>query len=498
MAFPDISADEPLKLIQEAFFMLKLSKKQACAVALSAVFSLAVFSAPAFSAMALPTASSAAETENPFPDGIYTEPSAPAPSVSETPVEPSAPAPSTPAASTPDVSTPGGGAASLPPVASGEPGENVSGGITPLPDDTSSGAASDASSGSESSPSSGDVSAASSEEAPASSWQTVEPSYPSNQQPSVTNPDTDQGLIDQIASQAAQANSDPDVLTSQDWSELLSQAGGASSGEAGSEAGGAILPGDGTDDGTGGDSDGSSGNLTASTASSWLLPTGIVFIILALAGIGLFVYLQFILPRRRTALPDPLPGARTDPSVDDSFANPGYPGEGAQEDEGFVDVSTAATGHSYTGSPYDDDPYAEYAQARDQAAREAQGASQTAAAPEEQALANQETMELSAYDLEPRDIPSEEMEDLFSSDEAEQLVRSGGARQSQLPATDPQPAPQAPVKQAPVEQAPVEQAPAERTPAAPAQQPQEPPKAQATPVSPDAAKPFDWDKFFDE
>lgn len=471
--------------------MLKLSKKQACAVALSAVFSLAVFSAPAFSAMALPTASSAAETENPFPDGIYTEPSSPtepASSASETPSLPSVPA----------SSAPDGGAASLPSVVSGEPGENVSGGITPLPDDTSSGAASDASSGSESSPSSGDVSAASSEEAPASSWQTVEPSYPSNQQPSVTNPDTDQGLIDQIASQAAQANSDPDVLTSQDWSELLSQAGGTSSGEAGSEAGGAILPGDDTDDGTGGDSDGSSGNLTASTASSWLLPTGIVFIVLALAGIGLFVYLQFILPRRRAALPDPLPGARTDPSVDDSFANPAYPGEGAQEDEGFVDVSTAATGHSYTGSPYDDDPYAEYAQARDQAALEAESASPAAATSEEQALANQETMELSAYDLEPRDIPSEEMEDLFSSDEAEQLVRSGGARQSQLPATNPQPAPQAPVEQAPVEQAPVEQAPAERTPAAPAQQPQEPPKAQATPVSPDAAKPFDWDKFFDE
>ena len=421
--------------------MLKLTRKQACAVALSAVFSLAVFSAPVFSAMELPVASSAAPSEDPFPGGIYSEPAAPSD-------------PGSPVSETPAVSVPDGGDVSLPPVASGEPGENVSGGIEPTPDDPSSAGSGDSSGTGASS------SEAVSSEAPSveSSWPSVEPSYPSNQEPSVTNPDTDQNLIDQLASQAAQANSDPDVLTSQDWSELLSQAE-SSGAESEDSSSGALLPEEDEDDGT-------SSGMTASTRSSWLLPVGIVLILLAVAGIGAFVYLQFILPRRRPSAPDPLTGARTDPSVDDSFRGPSYPDDG--EEEGYVDVSAAASpsSHSYTGSPYDDDPYAEYARAKEEAA------AQSGMTPEQEALANQETMELSAYELQQKDVPSGEMEDVFSSDETEQLIRSGGSRQTQLPVSEEPSVPQEPAP--------------------------ERPKAQATPVSPDAAKPFDWDKFFDE
>lgn len=427
--------------------MLKLTRKQACAVALSAVFSLAVFSAPVFSAMELPVASSAAPSEDPFPGGIYSEPAAPSD-------------PGSPVSETPAVSVPDGGGVSLPPVVSGEPGENVSGGIEPTPDDPSSAGSGD-SSGTDAS-----SSEAVSSEAPSveSSWPSVEPSYPSNQEPSVTNPDTDQNLIDQLASQAAQANSDPDVLTSQDWSELLSQAE-SSGAESEDSSSGALLPEEDEDDST-------SSGMTASTRSSWLLPVGIVLILLAVAGIGAFVYLQFILPRRRPSAPDPLTGARTDPSVDDSFRGPSYPDASYPndgEEEGYVDVSAAASpsSHSYTGSPYDDDPYAEYARAKEEAA-----AAQSGLTPEQEALANQETMELSAYELRQQDVSSEEMEDVFSSDETEQLIRSGGSRQTQLPGSE-----EPSVSQEPVP---------------------ERPKAQATPVSPDAAKPFDWDKFFDE
>lgn len=427
--------------------MLKLTRKQACAVALSAVFSLAVFSAPVFSAMELPVASSAAPSEDPFPGGIYSEPAAPSD-------------PGSPVSETPAVSVPDGGDVSLPPVASGEPGENVSGGIEPTPDDPSS-----AGSGDSSGTGASSSEAVSSEAPPApSSWPSIEPETPSYQEPSVTNPDTDQNLIDQLASQAAQANSDPDVLTSQDWSELLSQAE-SSGAESEDSSSGALLPEEDEDDGT-------SSGMTASTRSSWLLPVGIVLILLAVAGIGAFVYLQFILPRRRPSAPDPLTGARTDPSVDDSFRSPSYPDASYPndgEEEGYVDVSAAASpsSHSYTGSPYDDDPYAEYARAKEEAA-----AAQSGMTPEQEALANQETMELSAYELQQEDVPSGEMEDVFSSDETEQLIRSGGSRQTQLPVSEEPSVPQEPAP--------------------------ERPKAQATPVSPDAAKPFDWDKFFDE
>ncbi len=423
-----------LLLKQEAFFdMLHFTRKQACAVAASAAFAIAVFSAPIVPAV--------------FALGD------PLPSISETPVSEDPFPPMEPVSS-----------ASSSPVVSGEPGGDVSGGITPTPDDPSSAVSgSETASGSESGVSSNDASSGetaseAASEAVSSEAVSSEPEAPVYEEPEpvyskpVTNPNTDQNLIDQLASQAAQANSDPEALSSQDWSILLSQAdggegGAAQSGDSDTSAGGALLPTDG--DG------GGSGGAAVSTRSSWLLPAGIVLILFAAAGIGLFVYLQFIQPRRRAAVPPT--GGRIDPSADDSYA----PEEPQEED--YVDVSSAAS-REY---PVDDDPYAEYARAKEEAlAREA--------------AATQETIELSSLTPEEPETPPDEMEDLFSSDETEQLVRSGGTRQTQLP-TDPEPAVHA-----------ESEAPAEpESPAAPAE-PQTPSE------EPQGDKPFDWDRFFKE
>ena len=411
--------------------MLHLTRKQACAVAASAAFAIAVFSAPVVPAV--------------FALGD------PLPSISETPVSEDPFPPMEPVSS-----------ASSSPVVSGEPGGDVSGGITPTPDDPSSAVSGgETASGSESGASSNGASSgetaseAVSSEAASSEAASSEPEAPAYEEPDtpvysapVTNPNTDQNLIDQLASQAAQANSDPEALSSQDWSILLSQADGgedgtAQSGDSDTSAGEALLPTD------GGEDDGGEGGTTVSTRSSWLLPAGIVLILLAAAGIGLFVYLQFILPRRKASVPPT--GGRIDPSVDDSYA----PGEPQEED--YVDVSGAAS-REY---PVDDDPYAEYARAKEEAlAREA--------------AATQETIEISSLSPEEPETPPDEMEDLFSSDETEQLVRSGGTRRTQLP-TDPEPA-----------------APAEPEPPAAPEEPQTPPE------EPQGDKPFDWDRFFKE
>lgn len=413
--------------------MLKFTRKQACAVALSALFSLAVFSAPLIYASEMPLASSPVTEPTEPAEPIV--PSDPAPVVSEAPV-----------VSTPETSQPSGDT-SLPPVASGEPGETVSGGIEPLPEDPSSGMEGQTSE----SPSSAET--VSSEEPAESQQQTIIPSQPEYNPPVIQNPDTDQDLIDQLASHAATANSDPEALTSQDWSELLSQAGGDSSSSDSSSAGGAILPTD--------DDSGNSGDMTTSTRSSWLLPVGIVCILLAFAGFAVFVYLQFIAPRMKAASshssPAPLTGGRTDPSVESMTDSDG---------SGILKVHRPSESHAPVRP---EKPTAE-----------------------EQALASQETMEISTARLQESAPQRPEMEDIFSSDEAEKIVREGGARQAQPPqAENTEPAtPAAPNGPAQAPDTPAAPAPASN--AAPR------PKAQATPVSPESDKPFDWDKFFEE
>lgn len=85
--------------------------------------------------------------------------------------------------------------------------------------------------------------------------------------------DTHQRQVEQAASKAQAAISDPDVLSSEDWNSILSTGSQASS------AAGAVS------------------SQTSSAAQrgggSWLFPVGIALIVLSACGIGAFVYLQF-------------------------------------------------------------------------------------------------------------------------------------------------------------------------------------------------------------
>ena len=419
--------------------MLKHSGKRASALLLSLAVAAAAFAVPAYAGEALPMASQPQQTVSAPAEPLPQDPS-------------SAVAPSQPET------------VSQPEVLPSEPEGTVSGGIEPTPDDPSSGTegtvsgTEGTSSGMEGSSSGEPVSEP---EAPVS-----EPEAPSSQaqqqpvtsrpaqttRPSYT-PDTDQDEIDRLASQAAAGNNDAEEpLSSQDWSALLNQSGepeedpdssmGAVSGE---ESGGA--------------SAGSSA-VQSSTRSSWLLPVGIVLILLAVAGIGAFVWLQFIQPRRRPPVP-PMSGGRSDPSVDDGpFADP----------EGYTDISSAGRG-GYTDFP-SDDPEEENAIQEERAQPERP-------TPEEEALASQETMEIPVQ----RQRTGPEMEDIFSSDETEQLVRSGGVHKAAVSLPEGRPAPQAARPD---------------TPAAPEAQPVKTADApQAEPQQSDG-QPFDWEKFFND
>lgn len=99
-----------------------------------------------------------------------------------------------------------------------------------------------------------------------------------------SNVDTQQSRINERASQAEAAVSDPGALSSQDWSELLSSSSQPSSGAAGAVSDAS-----------------SSASSTASQGGgvSALLIGGIILIILGVAGIGYFVYAQFFAGRRR-------------------------------------------------------------------------------------------------------------------------------------------------------------------------------------------------------
>ena len=415
--------------------MLKHSGKRASALLLSLAVAAAAFAVPAFATDALPMASQ--------------------PETVSAPVEPLPQDPSSAVQSQPET-------VSQPEVLPSEPEGTVSGGIEPTPDDPSSGAEGTVS-GTEGTSSSmegtGSGEPVSEPEAPVS-----EPEAPSSQvqqqpvtsrptqttRPSYT-PDTDQDEIDRLASQAAAGNNDAEEpLSSQDWSALLNQSeepeedpdssAGAVSGE---ESGGESA---------------SSSAVQSSTRSSWLLPVGIVLILLAVAGIGAFVWLQFIQPRRRPPAP-PMSGGRSDPSVDDGpFADP----------DGYTDISSAGRG-GYTDFS-SDDPEEEDAVQEDQPERPT---------PEEEALASQETMEIPVQ----RPQSGADMEDIFSSDETEELVRSGGVHEAAVPVPEEQPAPQAARPAAP---------------AAPEAQPVKTDNAPQAEPQQNGDQPFDWEKFFND
>ncbi len=89
------------------------------------------------------------------------------------------------------------------------------------------------------------------------------------------NVDTQKNRIEAAASQAENATSDPDLLSSQSWDELLTS---EDKNESEVEAGAGTV---------------SETNTPGIAGVSWILILGVVLIVLALCGIGLFIYLQF-------------------------------------------------------------------------------------------------------------------------------------------------------------------------------------------------------------
>ncbi|HIU32405.1 MAG TPA: hypothetical protein IAB66_09610 [Candidatus Caccousia avistercoris] len=399
--------------------MKKISKKQWGSLTAALLFAAAAFAVPAY-AMELPPASSPSSAGDPV--GIYSEPAAPDASQPDTPIV-SVPSVEPPVSSDSPWEDP---FSSAPPVS--DPG--FSSGIQPDPEDPLS-------SSSELPLESGAASEAASSQPPVESEPAQSYQPPVYSQAPIVNPDTDQDAIDALASRAA-ANSDPEALSSQDWSVLLSSAGSepSSSGER-SEA-----------DGETSSASSESGEMESSSQSSWLLPLGIVLILLAVGGIAFFVYAQFVAPNRR-----PPSGGGT-PSG--SGSSGGF--EDISSSEEYVDISGGAP--SLPGQ--EEGP-----------AEEPQDFAAPAAEPteEEVRFARQETMEIPLEELPEAEQPQQperpQMEDIFSSSEAEQAARGEPAAPTAGPGMPEAAAP-------------------------------EPPKAQATPVRPGRDEPFDWEKFFNE
>lgn len=137
------------------------------------------------------------------------------------------------------------------------------------------------------------------------------PSSSSSQKPV----DTHQSEVDRAASRAEQVISEPDTLSSQDWNSLLNSSSS-------SAAAGTLQS-----------SQASSSQAKAASGLSKLFLLGIGLIVLALAGIGLFIYLQFIRGRR-----GPRGGGPSD----------------ADNTMEFTDISSYSNGDSSHDSPYDE------------------------------------------------------------------------------------------------------------------------------------------------
>ena len=151
------------------------------------------------------------------------------------------------------------------------------------------------------------------------------PRTSSSKQPVVNNNvNTHKNEVEARASQAAQTISDPDVLSSQDWGELLSSGESAASETV--AAAGTVSSQTGSTPGIGG--------------VSWLLVLGVVLIVLAFCGIGLFIYLQFFFKGH--------PGGGL------KFAPAAGPAE-TDEPMTFEDISSDSSGVQHRGDSVSDD-----------------------------------------------------------------------------------------------------------------------------------------------
>ena len=229
------------------------------------VFAASVFAVTAFATEITPAPDSVPSTESTVTPTIPTvDPNAgttPDPNVPVTPPDPNTTVPVDPNTST----IPPDGELPSDPNASITPGESLPEGTESIPEETTS--------------SEVEVST------PKEPENTYTPPVSKKPTPQVN---TDNAQINQAASKAAQATSDPDLLSSQDWSELLtsgevSQSPSAKPFEGGTQSGGS-----------------QTGEEAQKQGSfSWILPAGIGLIVLGLGGIAFFVYAQFFARRKR-------------------------------------------------------------------------------------------------------------------------------------------------------------------------------------------------------
>lgn len=143
----------------------------------------------------------------------------------------------------------------------------------------------------------------------------------------VTSFDTNANQVEATASQAAAAVSDPDVLSSENWSELLSS---GEQPQSQVEAAGA-----------------SAISSAASSAGvggvSSILILGVILIVLALCGLGLFVYLQFFTNNRSG------PNGRGGSGKRKSIAALPPAEKNEQEPLTFTDISSDSDGELHRG-----------------------------------------------------------------------------------------------------------------------------------------------------
>jgi uncharacterized repeat protein (TIGR02543 family) len=153
--------------------------------------------------------------------------------------------------------------------------------------------------------------------------------------------DTHQSEVDEAASRAEAAISEPDTLSSQDWGSLLSSSGS-------SETAGTIQS----------SQTGSSQAQKAASGISKLFLIGIILILLALIGIGFFIYLQFISGRRGPRGGGPSDSDNTMEFTDiSSHSGGGHASESAPYEEfGDMDSGRPKKRTDFPGVTYQEEP----------------------------------------------------------------------------------------------------------------------------------------------
>ena len=154
------------------------------------------------------------------------------------------------------------------------------------------------------------------DEPPANRDPDIQVSTPSH----VTNPDTQQGLINSRAH--ALGSTDPDEQSNTDWSELL---GGTASDS--SEAVSAVSSSSAVS---------SEGQKASSGGVTWMLILGVLFILLALAGIGYFIYAQFFAGRGGPQNGGPNGGGFDGNEDETDFIDISSSSDGLQHREGYL------------------------------------------------------------------------------------------------------------------------------------------------------------------